>query len=92
MRWSIGPGVFSDRPTYSLSISGIVLLSLDVGLHIGGPHQTHIVSQCLKLACPMVRSNPGLDANQARSQLLKERENRRHGPEKPTSRYRDRLS
>src|SRR6516162_5368206 len=48
----VGP---ADRLAYRLGISGIVLLSFDVGLHIGGRHQTHIVSQCLKLACPMVR-------------------------------------
>jgi hypothetical protein len=27
----------------------------DVGLHIGWRHQTHGVSKCLKLTCPMVR-------------------------------------
>ena len=37
-----------------LGISGIVLLSLDVGLHVGRRHQAHRVPEPLELARPMM--------------------------------------
>jgi len=39
----------------SLGISGVVLLSLDIGLHVGRRHQAHRMPQRLELARPMMR-------------------------------------
>ena len=58
-----------------LRIGGIVLMPLHIGLHVGRRHQLHRVAQCLELARPMMRRGASLDANQARWQLLKERQN-----------------
>ena len=66
----VGPGhCFTD----GLSISSIVLLSLDVRLHIGRRHQAHVMAERLELARPMMRRGAGLDPNQAWRQLLEER-------------------
>jgi hypothetical protein len=56
-----------------LGISGIILLSLDVRLHIGRRHQAHVMAKRLELARPMMRRGAGFDPNQARRQLLEER-------------------
>src|SRR5262249_24039044 len=53
-------------------VGGIVLMSLDIGLHVGWRHQAHGVSWRLKFARPMMRRSTGLDANEERRQLLKE--------------------
>ena len=68
----IGP---RDRFADGLGVSGIVLLSLNVGLHIGRRHQTHRMSKRPELARPMMRRGTGLDPNQARWQLLEEPQN-----------------
>ena len=44
----------TDRLAYRLGVSGIVLLSFDVRPHISPRHQLYIVSQCLKLAGPIM--------------------------------------
>src|SRR3954447_10496435 len=68
----VGPGhCFAD----GLCVSGVILLPFDVGLHVGGRHQPHRVSQGLELTRPMMRGGAGLDADQAWRQLLKERQN-----------------
>src|SRR3954449_591471 len=67
----VGPGhCFAD----GLCVSDVILLSFDVGLHVGGRHQPHRVSQGLELTRPMMRGGAGLDADQAWRQLLKERQ------------------
>src|SRR6185437_14485828 len=67
----IGPGhCFAD----GFGVSGIVLLPLDVGLHIGRRHQAHVMTERLEFARPMMRRSTGLDANQAWRQLLEERQ------------------
>jgi hypothetical protein len=65
----IGPG---DRFADCLGISGIVLVSFDVGLHVGRRHQPHSVAERLELARPMMRRGAGFDTNQTRRQLLEE--------------------
>src|ERR1035437_7197437 len=67
----VGPG---DCLANGLCVSRVILLPLDVGLHIGRRHQPHGVTQCLEFARPMVRRGAGLYANQARRQLLEERQ------------------
>src|SRR3990170_2412019 len=67
----VGPG---DRLTDGLGVSGIVLLPLDVGLHIGRRHQAHGMPERLELARPMMRRGAGLDTNEAWRQLLEERQ------------------
>src|SRR5436305_9787958 len=57
-----------------LCVSGVILLSFDVGLDVGGRHQPHRVAQGLELTRPMMRRGAGLDADQAWRQLLKERQ------------------
>ena len=66
----IGPG---HRFADGLGVGGIILLPLDVGLHLGRRHQAHGVPKRLELTRPMMRRGAGLNANQARLQLLKER-------------------
>jgi hypothetical protein len=53
------------RFTDGLSVGGIVLLPLDVGLHIGGRHQPHGMPQRPELARPMMRRGAGLHAHDA---------------------------
>src|SRR5271157_565820 len=55
-------------------VSRVVLLSLDIGLHVGRRHQPHGVAERLKFARPMMRRRAGLDTNKAGRQLLKERQ------------------
>src|SRR5712664_1563441 len=63
-----------DRFANRFRISRIVLLSFDIGLHVGGRHQAHGVAQRLKFTRPIMRRRTGLDTNEARRQLLKERQ------------------
>src|SRR5918994_4926402 len=65
-------GCPGDRFADRFGISGVVLLSLDVRLHVGRRHQAHRVSERLELARPMMRGGTGLNTNEARRQLLKE--------------------
>ena len=44
-----------DRFADGLGVSGIVLLSLDVRLHVGRRHQAHRVPERLQLARPIMR-------------------------------------
>ena len=62
----------ADRLTNRLGISGIVLMPLHIGLHVGRRHQAHGVAKGLKFARPMMRRGASFDTNQARWQLLKE--------------------
>src|SRR5215831_3031249 len=62
-----------DRFANCLSIGHIVLLSLDVGLHVGRWHQPHPVTNGLQLARPIMRLGARLDANQAWRKLLEKR-------------------
>src|SRR5712675_312704 len=65
-----------DRLANSLSVSHVVLLTLNVRLHVSGRHQSHGVTECLKLARPMVRRGARLNADQTGWQLLEERQDR----------------
>src|SRR6266576_4011368 len=64
-----------DRLADGLSIDSIILVSLDVGLHVGGRHQAHHMTKSLQFARPMMRRGAGFDTNEARRQLLKEWQN-----------------
>src|SRR5713101_7726861 len=67
----VGSGdCFTDR----LSVSSIVLLTLNVGLYIGWWHQSHGMAKRLELARPMLRRGASLNADQTGRQLLKERQ------------------
>lgn len=57
-----------------LSVGRIVLLSLQIGLHIRGRHELHLVAQLGQPAAPVMRRSAGLDADQAAQQLLEERD------------------
>jgi hypothetical protein len=46
-----------------LSVGGIILLPLDVGLHVGRRHQAHDMPKCLELARPMMRRGAGFNPN-----------------------------
>jgi hypothetical protein len=59
----VGPGY---RFTDGLGISGIVLLSLDVRLHIGRRHQPQGMAKPSELARPIMRCSAGFDPDQAR--------------------------
>ena len=61
-------------PLGALSVSHIVLLTLDVGLHVGRRHQSHCMTKFLEFASPMVRRGVSLDCNQTRWKLLEERQ------------------
>jgi hypothetical protein len=63
-----------DRLANRLSVSHVVLLPFDVGLHISRRHQSHGMAEYLQLARPMVGRGTGLDTNQAWRQLLEERQ------------------
>jgi hypothetical protein len=65
-----------DRFANSLSVSHVVLLPFDVGLHVSRRHQSHGMAECLELARPIVRRGASLYANQAWWQLLKESQHR----------------
>src|ERR1700722_20828898 len=77
-RWLGGLGWYEphvgsgDCLANGLRVSRIVLLSLDVGLHIGRRHQPHRVTQRLELARPVVSRRAGLDTDQTWRQLLEE--------------------
>src|SRR3982074_638203 len=59
-----------------LSVSCIVLLTLDVGLHVSRRRQSHGMAKRLEFARPMVRRCARLNADQTRRQLLEERQDR----------------
>ena len=63
-----------DRFANGLSVSRIILLPLDVGLHVGRRHQSYGMTKCLEFARPMVRRGASLDADQTWRQLLEERQ------------------
>src|SRR3982075_752488 len=65
-----------DRFANSLSVSCIVLLTLDVGLHVSRRHQSHGMAKRLGFARPMVRPCARLNADQTPRQLLEERQDR----------------
>src|SRR3979411_705567 len=54
-----------DRLANRLSVSCIVLLTLDVGLHVSRRHQSHGMAKRLEFARPMVRrcARPNSDHN-----------------------------
>ena len=76
--WRLGrdkPHVWpGDRFADRLGISGIVLMPLHIGLHVGRWHQANGVAKRLEFARPMMRRGAGLDTDQARRQLLEERQ------------------
>ena len=57
-----------------LGVGPIVFATLDVGLHIAGRHQTHLMTEPADLARPVVRAGTGLDADQAGRQVGEELE------------------
>jgi hypothetical protein len=61
-----------DRLADGLGISGIILMSLDLGLHVGRRHQANGVAKCLQFARPVMRRSTSFDTDQARQLLLKE--------------------
>src|SRR5476649_734844 len=65
-----------NRFTNRLSVSHVILLPFDIGLHVGRRHQPNGIAERLKFARPMVRRGASLYANQAWRQLLKERQHR----------------
>src|SRR3974377_606036 len=64
-------GRTSYRLTDRLSVGGIVLVALDVGLHVFRRHQTHFMTEFRQLPRPIVRGRAGLHANQARRYRIK---------------------
>jgi hypothetical protein len=65
-----------DRFANSLSVSHVVLLPFDVGLHVSWRHQPHGMAECLKFARPIVGRGASFYANQAAWQLLEKRQDR----------------
>src|SRR5262245_8030690 len=59
----------------SASISTRPAVALHVRLHIGRRHLPYRMPQSLQLARPVMRRSARLDPDQARRQLLKERQN-----------------
>jgi hypothetical protein len=55
--------------------SAVVLVSLDVGLHVGRRHQSDLMAQHDQLARPMMRRRAGLRADEARVLTTKELDN-----------------
>jgi hypothetical protein len=68
----IGSG---NRLTDRLGVNRIVLMPLHIGRHVGRRHQANGVAKRLQFARPMMRRGTGFDADQARRQLLEERQN-----------------
>ena len=66
------------RPLYCLAddlgIDRVVLLALNVRLHVGRRYETHGMSESLQFARPVMRGGARLDTDEARRQLLEERE------------------
>src|SRR5215475_1736982 len=60
--------------TDRLCVSSIVLLPLHVGLHIGRWHQPDLVTERLQFARPVVGRGTSFNPDQARRQLLEERQ------------------
>ena len=52
---------FRDRR----SIGGVGLIALDIGLHVAGRHQAHVVAKRHQLACPIVCSRARFHADKA---------------------------
>ncbi len=52
-----------DRLTDRFGISGIVLMSLHIGLYIGRRHQPHSMAKRLEFTRPMVRRSTGFDTD-----------------------------
>jgi hypothetical protein len=63
-----------DRFAYRLGVGGIILLSLHIRLHISRWHEAHGVADRPELARPMMRRRTRFNADEARWQLLKERQ------------------
>ena len=61
-----------DGLTARRGIDGIVLVALDVGFHILGRHQPHIVPELLELARPIMGRRTRFHTDQARRKLGKE--------------------
>src|SRR4051794_9410284 len=55
----------ADRLTDCLSVDGIVLMPLHIGLNVSWLYQLCGVTECLELARPVVRRGTRLDADQA---------------------------
>src|SRR5689334_13044369 len=62
----VGP---RDRFANRLRVGRVILLSLDIRLHVGRRYKTHDMSNCLKLARPVMRRCASFDANEARWEL-----------------------
>ena len=76
--WRLGrdePHVWSgDRLADRLGVSGIVLMPLHIGLHVGRRHQANDMTKRLEFTRPIMCRRAGFDTDQARWQLLKERQ------------------
>lgn len=68
-----------------LGVGGIVLLPLHIWLHIARRYELHLVAQRAELTGPIVRRSASFDADQARRQLGKKRQDLRP-PELATDR------
>jgi len=64
------PNRLADR----LGVGGIVLVTLDVGLHVFCWHQPHPVAELRELARPIMSRGAGLHADEARRQRFEERQ------------------
>ena len=64
------PHRLADR----LRVGGIVLVALDVGLHVFGRHQPHLVTKLRQFTRPIMGRSARLHADKARPQRLKERQ------------------
>src|SRR5437868_5362422 len=60
--------------TDRLGVGGIVLVTLDVGLHVFCWHQPHPVAELRELARPIMSRGAGLHADEARRQRFEERQ------------------
>ena len=67
-RWA--PNCLADR----LGIGHVVLVALHIRFHIGGRHEARLMAKRNQLAGPMVRRRAGFEADQARRNPGKERE------------------
>ena len=64
----------ADRLADRLGIGHIVLVALHIGFHVVGRHEAHLMAKRGQLASPMVRRRAGFEADQARRNPGKERE------------------
>ena len=65
-------GWAAHRLADRLSVSSIVLVALDVGLHIPRRHQTNLVTKLREFTRPIMSGRACLHANKARRQRLEE--------------------